>query len=835
MATQYYCKNEKRRELVDQHQTLNGLDYLEVLDRRAPAGVPRQINLLVRFLKSVPALQDIEVEIKGGVRVTPVKVLWFHKASEFSPNPAYDSVPPNTLVTKKERILFSLLPNPDQVLVVRTDSNGDYSKYTLQVLIAESCVNPPALDPQLSELEFSFKVECPSRFDCKEDRVCPAPSYPQPRIDYLAKDYASFRRLMLDRISLLIPGWQERSPADLQVALVELLAYVGDRLSYFQDAVATEAYLNTARKRVSLRRHARLVDYTLHEGCNARAWVFLEVKPGGNADGATLEPGAILLSQCPEQKPVVPLAGLDKILTQNKPLVFETLTKVNLHSAHNQIYFHTWSDTECCLPAGATRATLLDNPTLSINKGDLLLFEEVKSPVAGEKQDSDPMHRHVVRLTEVENKIDMLSGESVVDIEWSAEDALPFPFCLSTEREKAGSVTPIANVSVARGNVVLADHGRTVYQDLDKKKIKQREVDPIYLSQGPVTHSDKIKMSGSATSAFRRELQKCYPAILLIEDPSGEKNEWYPQFDLLNSDKFSEEFVLESETNGLASIRFGNGINGKQPAADHDFQAVYRIGNGREGNIGTGAIAHVVPDLASGITDILSVRNPLPSEGGVDPESMEEVRQFAPQAFRTQKRAVTEQDYADRAMELPGIQKAVAFFRWTGSWYTVFLVIDREKGRSVEQDKEFVLKLQKHMEEFRMAGFDLEIEDPVLVPLDISMEVCVKEDYFKSDVEQHLLKVFCNYEWMPGKKGFFHPDNYTFGQSVYLSQIYDTATKVQGVASVKVTRFHCWGKEENQEVELGYLKPGDIEIICLDNDSNFPEKGKIEFVMMGGM
>jgi hypothetical protein len=45
------------------------------------------------------------------------------------------------------------------------------------------------------------------------------------------------------------------------VALVETLAYVGDHLSYTQDAVATEAYLGTARRRTSLRRHARLLDY----------------------------------------------------------------------------------------------------------------------------------------------------------------------------------------------------------------------------------------------------------------------------------------------------------------------------------------------------------------------------------------------------------------------------------------------------------------------------------------------------------------------------------------------------------------------------------------------
>src|SRR5262249_52819291 len=75
----------------------------------------------------------------------------------------------------------------------------------------------------------------------------------EPELDYLAKDYASFRGLMLDRMAALTPEWQERSPADGHVALVELLAYTADGLSYEQDAVATQAYLGTARRRLSLR------------------------------------------------------------------------------------------------------------------------------------------------------------------------------------------------------------------------------------------------------------------------------------------------------------------------------------------------------------------------------------------------------------------------------------------------------------------------------------------------------------------------------------------------------------------------------------------------------
>ncbi len=105
---------------------------------------------------------------------------------------------------------------------------------------------------------------------------------------------------MLDRLAVTLPGWQEESPADVGVALVELLAYAGDHLSYYQDAVATEAYLDTARKRTSVRRHALLLDYQMHAGCNARVWACLHVE--NHADGRPLASGIQLLTGYDESR-----------------------------------------------------------------------------------------------------------------------------------------------------------------------------------------------------------------------------------------------------------------------------------------------------------------------------------------------------------------------------------------------------------------------------------------------------------------------------------------------------------------------------------------------------
>jgi hypothetical protein len=809
MSTQYRCANQNRRDFVRTPRagdgtpltpTINGIDVLEV--------APDQRTLHLSFLHPLPgtptdpvppapapALSKNNLRIEGGVRIKDLKVVD---------------------VTSNGR-----------VLTVTADRAGDFSTYTLRLVQApNSAEPPPGFDPQLSAIPFSFKVDCPSEFDCAPEQDCPPQRLPEPEIDYLAKDYASFRRLMLDRMSALMPQWRERNPADIQIALVELLAYAGDRLSYFQDAVATEAYLGTARKRVSVRRHARLLDYVMHEGCNARAWVHFAVARNSGMDGATLDAGATLLTRGETDAAMVDPGRLEAILAE-RPLVFETKTAARLHFAHNQISFYTWDDTACCLPRGATRATLRDksDTPLQLQAGDLLIFEELCSPTSGAAADADPAHRHAVKLTKAERRSDILHGTPIVEIAWSDADALPFPLCISAVISDRSGNRLVSDVSVARGNIALADHGRTIKDEaLLPPQVPERNDYRPRLARSGLTFAEPLDLS-SASAALRRETRAAQPSITL----RGEGRNWHPQPDLLGSDGFRSEFVVEMENDGRAHLRFGDGTLGRQPAPGASFSASYRVGNGQIGNVGRDAIGRIVRS-GSGID---RVRNPLPAAGGTEPELMEQVRLYAPQAFRVQERAVTEADYAEMARRHPEVQQAVARIRWTGSWYTVFVTIDRKGGLPV--DDRFKQTIHAHLDRYRIAGYDLEIAAPLYVPLDLLLAVCVKPGYFRSNVKEALLIALGSRQAADGTRGFFHPDNFTFGQPVYLSQIYAAAMGVAGVASVELLRFQRWGKAANQEIDAGVLALAATEVARLDNDPNFPENGKLEIQPRGGL
>jgi hypothetical protein len=623
--------------------------------------------------------------------------------------------------------------------------------------------------------------------------------------------------------------------------------------------VATEAYLGTARKRVSVRRHARLLDYPMHDGCNARAWVLVQVE--SDPDGVILkgEPDTgcrtRFLTRCVEET-VVPEVDCREVVERYRPEVFEPLDDLGdlrVYQAHNEIRFYTWGDEECCLPAGATRATLRRQNEQNeegliehLAPGHVLIFEEVRGPASGRIEDADSSHRHAVRLTEVQFDEDPLFQEEdstrairVVEIAWAPEDALPFPLCLST----VVGGTLIEDVCVARGNVVLVDHGHTKVEDFPP--IPNTGLYRPALRLGPVTQQGSVydqkndlvpfDPQAPAADALRWEMRGVRPAIELLETAGSESQEttgsesqpWRPQRDLLGSDRFATDFVVETEDDGRAFLRFGTPPLGRAPTGS--LQATYRVGNGQGGNVGADAIAHVVTDVKG----IRSVSNPLPAAGGIDPEPLEQVRLYVPQAFRTQERAVTEADYGTAAERHPEVQKAAATRRWTGSWYTMFVTIDRTRGLLV--DPVFENSLRRHLERFRLAGYDLEIESPRFVPLDIALTICVASEYFRANVKQALLETFGNGDLPGGGRAFFHPDNFTFGQPVYLSQIVAAAMRVAGVTWVEVERFQRWGQRPRDELEEGRISFGRLEIARLDNDPSRPENGKIEFLMQGGL
>lgn len=867
----YRCCDTSRRAVLANQTVYNGIDYLEVDD--GPV-VPQSV-LYVHFLHPLMPgqLQTDNISICGGERIQNIQVLSVVEGGTLE-SPPLDPV-----------CSLDSPPNGSQLLIVTVAQPGDFSTYTLSLVAntggsvgGSASEPPPYFDPIYSKVDFSFKVGCPSWFDCQQTPVCPPEITPVPSFSYLARDYASLRALMLDRLSTLLPAWQGRNPADLGIVMVELLAYLGDYLSYQQDVLATEAYLGTARRRTSVRRHVKLVDYTLMDGQNARTWIHIEVNADCVLNQTTFSGNPQrVFTQGSVPGPVTPFPsdGYNRAIQEN-PQIFELMESAQLFAAHNQINFYTWGDRQCCLPAGATHAWLLGSyPNLAA--GMVLIFVEAKGPETGFAEDADPAHRCAVRLSSVTANEDpignLFSTPPTTDplpltrIEWLAADALPFPLCISSQTPATAQGTPVVDidqVSIALGNNALADSGKTILNEIMPsvpaanpalvpvaagntgscttpalQPVKPVRYSP-QLQYGPLTFADPYlpfdsnHLPVAATSALQsRNTSELLPSITLTL--AGDTNDiWRPQADLLHSDAEAKEFVAEVEDDGTATLRFGDGTFGFAVAPGDIFTARYRVGGGTISNVGTNSLCILASDDPVLVSNVItSVTNPLAAVGGLDPQSLDSVRQSAPYAFNTQERAVTMADYGAKALVVdPTLQNAQGMLRWTGSWYTVFIAVDPEGTETIDQTRK--TQIINGMELYRMAGHDVDVDAPIYVSLELALEVCPLPGYRASDLQQELLQILSNHTLPDGTTGVFDPDNYTFGQSVYLSPIVAAVQNTAGVRSVTVMTFQRQGQASTSALSTGVITLQSSEIARLDNDPNFPEHGLLTVNVCGG-
>jgi len=437
---------DRRRKIRERRR--NGVDGVEVCEHGR--------QLLVYFLEHTPrGLEHGNIRIEGPPGARAVRATHVRRA------------------THEDREL-------EDRLVVDLDRPGTAGAYRLRVVERMPDGRPGwapyrDMDPRYAQARFVFDIDAPLPAIASGPPGAPAVD---DGISYLGRDFAGLTQLMLSRMAVTIPDWAERHEPDIWIALVELLAYVGDDLSYYEDAVATEAYLQTARMRVSVKRHARLVDYRVHDGCAARTWVCLEVSSpltlptdqvrfaavGASLDGASpvIDAADPLLASCQQYSALPDPASPEK-------------ADVHLRPAHTAIKLWSWGESDSHLVTGATQAVLVDGElasgesqqraagarhkrTLRLRVGDVLILEETADPATAGLGPADPTHRQAVRLTEVRSLYDELYEQPLVEIRWAGADALRFDLGVKA----AGR-----DCAQASGNVVLVAHGREVKEPLD--------------------------------------------------------------------------------------------------------------------------------------------------------------------------------------------------------------------------------------------------------------------------------------------------------------------------------------------------------------------------------
>ncbi len=829
---------DRRSQLLNS-TTFNGIDFVEIASAD-------QKTLRVHFLNPV-ALQGTvsAVVISGGETIPTVPV-----------NPIQDS----DWIAEEGHLLLTL----------RVGTPGDFSRYTLSLTSLK-------LDAFFNQVIFSFKVLCPSDIDCAPAPPdCPALSEDLPPIDYLAKDFLSFRRALSDFSALRYPDWQERSEADFGMMFMEALCALADDLSYSQDRIAAEATLETATQHRSILHHARLVDYEPRPATAATTLLQLDVT------GNSIASGLIVSAQAPDGATIYFEIGIGLVDRQTDPPTLNTKTYLvdprwNRHNRSQTKPYegmkpYWWDDSQRCLRSGSTDLWIEnlngqpwgfpDNNYL-LNHPFLLLIETRGASPA------EPPIREVIRLIKTELKDDPLFNVSLTHLIWRSEDALQFDRDLTPDEQ--GELK-----TVVVGNLVPATEGRRYTETFAIPRDPETHtptaipgIPQAIAREGRYANAQPNSHPANPVAAPARIPQYLYtlrvaplawlapddpdlsPLPEIVLQPQASGNPWIWHRRLLDAKPFASAFTLDPArysriariSDGSSfqehldydggegeTIRFGDGIFGEIPDSESVFQVTYRIGGGAIGNVAADAIAYIDP---TALTSIAAVTNPFPATGGADREPAERVRRLAPQAFRAKQfRAVRSQDYQAAAQTLPWVQRAGTVFRWTGSWLTVFTTPDPLEGEAltVPQHTQLIDLLNR----YRMAGYESYVPSPRYLSLDLRVQVCARPDAFQGDVEAALLVALSATRQRDGTTGFFHVDRWTFGMPLERSALEAAIQNAYGVAGVVTIQYRQRG------ITFTFLDlPDTVQIpvdaiLRLDNDPSRPERGSLHITVEGG-
>jgi len=337
------------------------------------------------------------------------------------------------------------------------------------------------------------------------------------------------------------------------------------------------------------------------------------------------------------------------------------------------------------------------------------------------------------------------------------------------------------------------------------------------------------------------------PEILVVQmDPTGMTAilnwEWQPT--LLRSLPGDEHFTLDdgiyrdiaryptpegevrqvdrASANGF-SVRFGDGVFGRDPPDGTVFSVTYRTLLGTRANVAAGAIT--TRSLA--LTAIASaVTNPLAVTSARDPMAADVIRRLAPDAYKADPLfAVRDEDYSAILEREPFVQTAGAKARWTGSWLTEFVAIDERGSYGLDSTSRSICEAV--IDEVRQAGRPAFVIDPDYLPVDLRIRICVMPGFYAGQVIAQIYRALTgpSQPWEPTP--YFDSDNFTFGTKLERAAIEAAVQSVAGVLGVEEIQLRIRGLFDWKDFTDFAFDPGIDRIIQLENDPDQPEAGSL--------
>jgi hypothetical protein len=552
-----------------------------------------------------------------------------------------------------------------------------------------------------------------------------------PKLNYINKDFESIRKDVVEILKIYYPDqFQDFNVTSIGMSMVDLLAYVGDILSYNTDKRFNELFLDGVTERNAVFRLAKTFGY----------------KPVGNRPAITLCDITISIPT-----------------TANGPdISYLPIFRSGVQAKGNgQVY------------------EALEEIDFSNDFSSNGVANRIITPVFNANQD-------IIRYDVTKREIFKAGTTIILKKEISAEEAaIPFYELILPDT----NILEIISVINKPGQGYQSNPSYVEFNDYN---LKFWEVD--YLAQSKVFVDDLTKSPYGGVYAGR---WLDVPQRFTKEYMSNGKYKLTFGGGISNYDAYQTYLNnVNIYNNGFVDI--GDVINndslGTKLQPTSTLYVLYRVGGGSASNVGSGALTNLgnVSAVFNGtnqgaIQDILStisINNPLPGNGGTEPQSIEEIKFYVASNYAAQDRCVTLSDYISRVNQIDG--RFGAPFRTWGkvedNKIKLYILSKDANGKLNNFSNSYVKNnIREYLKEYRMVNDFVEVNDGAIINLQIEVDLYIDNQYNSNEIKLNSINLI---------KEFLNIDKRTFNQNVYVSQITDILRNIPGVINVVDIRMY---------------------------------------------
>lgn len=579
-------------------------------------------------------------------------------------------------------------------------------------------------------------------------------------IKYTRKDFAGFKEQLLDFAKNYFPdSYTDFTVPSPGTMFLEMAAYVGDILAFYQDVQVQETFIRYAKNPANLYAIAYMMGY---------------------------------------RPKITTVAEAKLTFIQNVPAIREEdeeTGEVTFHPDWNKLYkIGVYSEIKCAAVAN-TKFLLRDDVDFSFSSS----YDPTEIYVGGLDGDGNPSYYQFYKTGIAfsgelrEQTFSFGDYEKFKTVTLKDDKIVGIVSIEDVETGEKWTEVPALGQDTIFDNEKVEDH-ETALKEGTSYVLKLKKVDRRFVTRFDTKGNLEIQF-GAGVYAEDSDEENFLPNPISLQPGTQDFTEGYDiAYDPSNF-LFSKSYGL-APVNRTLKVTYivGGGLSANVPAntlTEYDALTISNTVSGNPVSLDDLTI-HVDDGSEEGLDlNTLLFYNPAPAAGGRSGDTPEEIRQNALRSFAEQKRIVTLEDFNVRALSMPQKFGSIAKVHATNEpltdvelsallrnplAITLYVLSQDAEGHLVKTSDTIKNNLRTYLSEYMMITDAIDIKDAFIINIGINYDVVLRPG---SQTREVLLA--CNealQDYMKVEKRYIN-------EPLNLSDMYTLLDKVEGVQTVK--------------------------------------------------